>query len=147
MKYDNLYQVFKDYLLKSLSYYLDYPLVKPERVNIATTYSCPLSCEMCAIKDIDEDEKEEISSKSWKEIIKQIDDWGIGHVSFSGGETLVEKEKTLDLIRFAENRGLEVDLITNGFYLDEDTTKRLLDTGLDRVTLSVDGSNKKYMIL
>ncbi|MFB6088290.1 MAG: radical SAM/SPASM domain-containing protein [Candidatus Aenigmatarchaeota archaeon] len=143
MKYDNKFQVVKDYVLKTLSYYLDYPLVKPERVNIATTFSCPLNCQMCSIPDNDDVDREELDIEQWKEIVDQVVDWGIDQISFSGGETLTKKEKTLELMRYAHEKGVEIDLMTNGYFLDEEVTKEVLNTGVDRISLSVDGSTRK----
>jgi len=142
LRYDNTLQVLKDYCLKTLSYHLNYPLVKPERINIATTFSCPLNCEMCGIPEADEG-GDELSVYQWKEILKQTAEWGIGHVSFSGGETMARKEKTLELLRFAKKLGLEIDLITNGMFFDDETTKRVLKVGVDRITISVEGSTKE----
>lgn len=143
MKYDNKFQVVKDYILKTLSYYLDYPLVKPERVNIATTFECPLNCKMCSIPEINNSDKEELDIGRWKEIIDQIVEWGINQISFSGGETLVRKEKTIELMQYTHDKGVEIDLMTNGYFLNEEVTKEVLNTGVDRITLSVDGSTKK----
>lgn len=143
LKYGNTLQVFKDYIKKTLSYHLDYPLVKPERVNIATTFKCPLSCEMCTIPDSDGDRKTEMKTEEWKDIIDEIEDWGVQHVSFSGGETLIEKDKTIELMEYSKKRGLEIDLITNGCFMDEDTVKKVLNTGVDRISLSVDGATEK----
>ena len=109
MRYENTLQVLKDYTLKTLSYYLNYPLIKPERVNIATTFSCPLDCEMCSIPETDNSDRDELTVSEWKKIIKQIKEWGIGHVSFSGGETMMEKEKTIELLEFSKQIGLEID--------------------------------------
>ncbi|MFP4117170.1 MAG: radical SAM/SPASM domain-containing protein [Candidatus Aenigmatarchaeota archaeon] len=141
MRYKNKFQVFKDYILKSLSYHLNYPLVKPERINLATTFKCPLNCEMCALEE--DDEKEEMVEEDWEELIDQIVNWGIRHVSFSGGETLSDEEKTVSLMGYAKEKGLEIDLITNGFFMDEKTTKKIIETGVDRISLSVDGHNRK----
>lgn len=142
MKYNNTLQVFKDYCLKTLSYHLEHPLVKPERINIATTFSCPLNCEMCSIPETDEGGNE-LTVDQWKEILRQVADWGIRHVSFSGGETMSRKEKTLELLKFAKDLGLEIDLITNGMFFDDETVKEILETGVDRVTLSVEGSTEE----
>lgn len=140
MRYENKAQVLKDYVLKSLSYYLDYPMVQPERINIATTFSCPLNCSMCGIPDLEDPEREELDIEEWKEIIDQVDNWGIDQVSFSGGETMARKDKTLTLMEYAHRKGMEVDLITNGYFLDEETAKRIINSGVERVSLSVDGS-------
>lgn len=143
MRYSNKYEVIKYYILKTLSYRLDYPLVKPERVNIATTFACPLECEMCGLPTSDVSDKEEIEYEEWCDIIDQLMDWGVKHISFSGGETLVKPDKTINLINYAKEKGHEIDLITNGYNINQDLAERIMSTGVDRITISIDGSKKE----
>lgn len=97
---------------------------------------------MCSIPEADRG-GEELSTGEWKEILKQVADWGVGHVSFSGGETMMRKEKTLNLMEYANELGLEIDLLTNGMFFEDGTAKRILKSGVDRITLSVDGSTEE----
>ena len=43
-----------------------------------------------------------------------------------------------ELISFAKERGLIAKIITNGVLLNKDMARKLLDSGLDKINLSMD---------
>lgn len=59
----------------------------------------------------------------------------IGH-----GESLMHKD-FFDIVTFAKNRGLVVHLTTNGLLLNHDKLGALLDTGLDSIVFSFQGTD------
>ena len=46
----------------------------------------------------------------------------------------------IERIRYAKNRGLEVNFTSNGTLLTEDKIEALLDSGIDGVNFSFDGA-------
>jgi len=141
-----LYQDFlgfiKDYLANTLSYELNKPFVKPWRVNFDMTHRCPLRCVMCNIWKMNKEERE-LTLDELKEAIDEIEEWGVKHVSFAGGETLVRKDDVIELIRHASSKRMRTDLITNGYFLDKKTCRRLLKSGVSKISLSVDGTKRE----
>lgn len=132
-----------DYALSVLSHKINKPLIKPTRVNFDITNRCPLRCTMCNICRRDHRVKEELTLKELKGIIDQISDWGIKYVSFAGGESLVRKDDVAKLIKYASSKNLFTALITNGVIFDKKLFKNLVKYDLGKLTISVDGSNKK----
>ncbi|MCD6371718.1 MAG: radical SAM protein [Candidatus Aenigmarchaeota archaeon] len=143
----SLYQGFltllKDYIFNRLSYTINYPLVKPWRINFDITYNCPLHCRMCNIWKEKVDHKHELKLKELKRIIDEVHEWGIDHISFAGGETLTKKRTVIELTRYARSKNIRVDLITNGVLLDKKTAKTLLESDISKISLSVDGAKEK----
>jgi len=141
-----LYQDFlgfiKDYAANSLSYELNKPFVKPWRVNFDITHRCPLRCVMCNIWKT-KSKKKELTLNELKRTVDEIKKWGVEHVSFAGGETLVRKNDVVKLIEYASSKGMRTDLITNGYFLDKKTCKKLLKSGVSKISLSVDGAKKE----
>lgn len=126
--------------LKELSYYLSYPFVKPNKLEILITDKCNQKCIMCNKKKFDK----ELNSEEFVSYINQAANWGIKHLNISGGEPLLRKNDVLELIKEAKKRGLFVTLVTNGSLLDKKTCKDLFESGLDVVTISLDGLEKTH---
>jgi len=140
--YQDFFNFLKGYFLNWLSYHLNYPFVKPWRVNFDVTHACPLRCKMCRIWRMPRKGKE-MSIEDAKKLVDQIAAWGIDHISFAGGETLVRKDFTVELIEYASSKNIRTDLITSGVLLDEELCERLMDAGLSKISLSVDGATKE----
>jgi len=141
-----LYQDFltfiKDYLANNLSYRLNKPFVKPWRVNFDITHKCPFKCVMCNVWKMSSDEKE-LTLDELKKVVDEIKEWGIEHISFAGGETLVRKNDVIELLNYSSSKNMRTDLITNGHFLDEETCKKLLECGISKISLSVDGAKRE----
>jgi len=132
----------KNYILSYLSYLVDYPLIPPKEVNFQMTNRCPLRCKMCKIPLL-EQEGEELRVEEIKEFLNQVKDMGVKYVSFVGGEALVRKNDTIELIKYANSLGMYTMIVSNAYFLDKKTCKLLLDAGLKRLALSLDGAKEK----
>jgi MoaA/NifB/PqqE/SkfB family radical SAM enzyme len=133
----------KKYLGFMLSYNLNAPLVYPHEVNFQMTNRCPLKCKMCNIWKLSPNLKEELSVEEMKKIIDECKELGINYISFVGGEALVRREDTFELIKYADSKGLHTTIVSNTYFLDEDTCKHLLNIGLKRLALSLDGAKRE----
>lgn len=135
--------LFIDYALNAFSYKANRPLIKPTRVNFDITNRCPLSCVMCNICRREHRVEEELNLKELKNLIDQIHEWGVKYVSFAGGESLVRKNDVAKLIRYASSKKIFTVLITNGVIYDKKLFKNLVKSNLGKITISIDGSNRK----
>jgi MoaA/NifB/PqqE/SkfB family radical SAM enzyme len=121
-----------------LSRKINYPLVPPETLQISLTSRCNLRCEMCnAWKDAKKED--ELTLEEVKNVISQCQEWGVKEINLCGGEPLIS-ESILDVIKFAKASKMKVILTTNGTLITEDLAKKLIQSGLDIITISVDGS-------
>jgi len=98
---------------------------------------------MCGVWKKKVRRKDELKLSELKRIVEEVHEWGIDHISFAGGETLSRKRKVLELTKYARSKGMRVDLITNGILLDKATAKKLLEIGISKISISVDGATKK----
>jgi len=131
------------YLSYMISYNLNIPLRYPHELNFQMTNRCPLRCEMCDIWKLNANPDNELSVEIMKRIIDECKDLDINYISFVGGESLVRKDDTLELIRYASSKGLHTTIVSNSYFLDKDICKKLLDVGLKRLALSLDGAKRK----
>jgi MoaA/NifB/PqqE/SkfB family radical SAM enzyme len=141
--YKGFFTFIGDYAFNRLSYTFQYPLIKPWRVNFDITHRCPLGCIMCNIWKEGINPKKELKLSELKNLVDQIHEWGVDHISFAGGETLVRAKDVVELIKHASRKHMRTDLITNGYFLDEKLCRELLKANVSKISLSVDGVKEK----
>jgi len=122
----------------------------PLAVIAHLTYRCNLDCSMCC-QHIPEYSKElpafpqpglpreELTVGDWKRIIDDIvDSFRMRpFFHFGGGEPFLYTG-LLELVEHAKSRGMNVSLITNGWFL-ESAAEKLVDLGINRINVSIDG--------
>ncbi len=100
------------------------------------THRCPLSCPYCSNPVQLEMKSNEVSTEVWKKALTEAVKLGILQAHFSGGEPTARKDLE-ELISHAANEGLYTNLITSGVLVNEDRLKKLYDSGLDHVQISI----------
>lgn len=111
--------------------------------EVAITYRCNLKCTFCyagcncTANPIGSDE--ELPVEKIQEILQRIyRDAKVPSVSFTGGEATLRPELP-ELVRYASELGMRVNLITNGTLMTEDLAGRLAEAGLDSAQVSLEG--------
>ena len=61
----------------------------------------------------------------------------------SGGEPLYRRD-IFQLARFATDKGLRVALATNGTMVTKELARRIVDSGVQRVSISLDGADSHH---
>jgi len=121
------------------SRFISYPLIPPEHVYFSLTNRCCLRCVMCDIPKSSARQEDELTTEEAKKIILQIKELGVRHLILSGGEPLLRQD-LMELIRFSREIGISwVDIITNGILFNDDFVQKLIKSGLNHVTVSLDG--------
>lgn len=108
---------------------------------------CILKCKMCNKwkGDIFIKEKTEIPSlKDWKNCVSSLR--GITddsfQINFGGGEPFL-KEWLLELVRFCKSKNFKTNIATNGYLIDKEMSKKIADSGLDSLIISLDSLNEE----
>ena len=116
------------------------PITHLTKVYIEPTVECNLDCITC-FRNAWDQPLGRMSDAMFEKImdgLKALDP--IPNVYFGGiGEPLYH-QKTIGWIARAKSLGIKVELITNGTTLTEEKTRQLIDSGLDRIWISVDGA-------
>ncbi|WP_368076702.1 radical SAM/SPASM domain-containing protein [Clostridium tyrobutyricum] len=130
------------------------PLSTPYIVQIFPVYRCNFKCNYC-IHSIPEQNRRYISSKSFLdfELYKKcIDDLckfpkKIKMLRFAGtGEPLLHKD-IAEMVKYAVKKQIasSIDIVTNGLLLTKKLSKELVNSGLSRLRISIQGVNsEKY---
>lgn len=101
------------------------------------TSRCNLSCEMC---DLWKSKGEELSREAILNVIDDLKKMGVRVISITGGEPLLRKD-VFDIMHYIKKRGMFLDLSTNGTLITEHVAERLLETGVDTVSVSFDSND------
>lgn len=102
------------------------------------THKCNLNCKHC-YSNSGAVLEEELSTKEALDVVDQLTDSGVTALAFSGGEPLSRKD-FFDVARYAVKRGLYVSVATNGTLLTKETVRKLKQTGVHYVEVSIDGA-------
>jgi pyrroloquinoline quinone biosynthesis protein E len=106
------------------------------------TYKCPLHCVFCYNPLNYAENRKELSTEEWKDVLRQARKLGAAQLGFSGGEPLV-RDDLEELIGEAHQLGFYTNLITSGIGLTEERISRMKDLGLDHIQLSFQDSTKE----
>ena len=121
---------------------------KPESLALLTTNGCDANCEFCGIEK--RNPAQRLSLETMHDYTDQARRYGIRNVSFTGGESFLLGEDLFDAISYAHNSGMFCGLVTNGSYAKDEetgkrTAKRLFDSGLDMLKISMDQSHLEFV--
>ncbi len=116
---------------------------KPSFCVIEVSHKCMFRCKMCNYWKTDSD-PEEIKIEELFRFIASLRDFVDTpfEMNISGGEPLL-KEGMLDLVEFIAKKGFKFSLVTNGYLLDNGVAKRIADSGLSFLAVSLDSLNEK----
>ncbi len=123
---------------------------KPNSCILLITLRCNLRCKVCYLWANKEDPSQYPSIDEWKRFLDSIDSFAEKPftIIFGGGEPLLDKEKLLNLMSYASQKGFRISLATSGYYMDEATVKQLCGAGLHYCAFSLYSlSDKKQSYL
>ncbi len=117
---------------------------KPRFCCWVLNYRCMLRCKMCYIWNTQGERDPETSMEQKKAFVASLKGFVDPGFEFhlSGGEPLLT-EGILDLTRFIVDEGYKVNLVTNGFLVNESLAKQIVSSGLHTITFSLDGATAK----
>lgn len=111
----------------------------PSTVFWDITGECNLRCAHCYYLD-GRPHENEMTNEEIKRIIEEMSAYGVGSISFSGGEPFMRKD-FLEIAIYASNIGFKsVGVATNGTLIDCDIAPQLKVANLN-VQVSIDGDN------
>ncbi|MFA5358764.1 MAG: radical SAM protein [Patescibacteria group bacterium] len=113
----------------------------PDIITILITRRCNFSCPGCSsaspLYTKDCADKKEMSLEEIKKLIDQVA-WFKPAIYFNGGEPTLRPD-LIEAIKYAKSKGLITALTTNGSLMDEDLTAKIVSSGLDFYSTSIDG--------
>ncbi len=116
--------------------------IKPPRlIAWELTNACNLACIHCRASAIKDPAPDELSTAEAKHFVDELIEYK-PIIILTGGEPLLRKD-VYDIAQYASGHGLRVVLATNGTLLTPDIARHLKEVGIQRVSISIDGSTKE----
>ncbi len=106
------------------------------------TKKCNLHCVHCYSSAGNQDSPQALNTEEAKSFIRDLADFGVPVVLFSGGEPLL-REDIFELAGFAREQGIRTALSTNGTLITKEVAERIRDAGFAEVGISLDGVGEK----
>ncbi len=102
------------------------------------TRQCNLSCIHCYASANNQKSPEEMDTAAGKAFIRDLADFNVPVVLFSGGEPLLRQD-LFELTSLAREQGIRVALSTNGTMITEEVANRIRGLDFAEVGISLDG--------
>jgi AdoMet-dependent heme synthase len=113
---------------------------KPRLIFWEVTKGCNLRCIHCRATATELMSPADLPTARALDIISQIAAYANPILVLSGGEPLYRRD-IFELARNATEKGLRVALATNGTMVTKDLARRIVDSGVKRVSISLDGAD------
>jgi len=113
----------------------------PVEYIVETTAKCNLYCPMCP-RETHPQPKADMEDGIFERLVRESAD-SAEHMMLIGlGEPFMDR-RIFERIEFCHRHSISTLLSTNGTFLDEATSARVLDSPLEQITLSFDGARKE----
>src|ERR1022692_3809943 len=113
---------------------------KPRLIFWELTKGCNLRCIHCRASATELSSPDDLSTETAKAIIDQIAEVSSPILVLSGGEPLFRSD-IFQLARYGTDKGLRVALATNGTLVTKQVAQKIVDSGVRRVAISLDGAD------
>ncbi len=112
----------------------------PRLVFWEVTKGCNLRCVHCRATATELASPSDLPTDQALSIIDQIAEFSNPILVLSGGEPLYRPD-IFQLAKYATDKGLRVALATNGTLVTKEVAQKIVDSGVKRVSISLDGAN------
>jgi MoaA/NifB/PqqE/SkfB family radical SAM enzyme len=113
---------------------------KPRLIFWELTKGCNLRCVHCRASATELSSPSDLSTQAARDIIDQIAAVSSPILVLSGGEPLFRKD-IFQLAQYGTDQGLRVALATNGTLVTPGVARQVVDSGIKRVAISLDGAD------
>ena len=101
------------------------------------TLECCFSCRYCGSR-AGKKRNDELSTLECLGVVSQLSDLKCRRVSLIGGEVFMRKDWDV-ITKALTDRGINVCIITNGFWMTDETVSKIKKTNVESVAVSLDG--------
>ena len=106
------------------------------------TRQCPLRCRHCRASATSEASEDEFSTKECYKLLDNMAAMGNPIVILTGGEPMARND-IYDIASYGTDLGLRMVMAPCGVYIDDETVEKLKTSGIQRISLSIDGADRE----
>jgi len=110
----------------------------PSIVAWELTRACTQACFHCRASSLPNPETDELTTQEGIFLLDELVRAGTKMVILSGGDPMIRQD-LYELARHGSSLGLRMTMATNGSLITQETASRMLDAGIVRVSISIDG--------
>ena len=114
----------------------------PVRLWVELTSLCNYKCVMCPNKELTKADFGNMEFELFKKIVDEAEEFAFDINLAHRGESLLHPQ-LLDMIEYAKGKKVFLRLHTNGSLLSEELGRRIIQSGLDRISFSFDGFDQQ----
>ena len=107
-----------------------------------TTRNCNLSCVHCRASATQGPFRGELNTAASFCLLDQISQVGKPIIILTGGEPLLRTD-IFDIAKYGTDIGLKMVMAPNGTLITENIAKQMADSGIQRISISLDGANRE----
>jgi AdoMet-dependent heme synthase len=105
------------------------------------TRNCNLDCVHCRARASSRSYENELSLDECKKVLDDVAAFASPTIILTGGEPLL-RDDIYDIITYAAGKGLRTVIAVNGTLVDKEAATRLKESGILRVSMSLDGKDR-----
>ncbi|MCF8069547.1 MAG: heme b synthase [Desulfobacterales bacterium] len=107
-----------------------------------TTRNCNLECVHCRASATKGPFTGELTTEQGITLMDQIAEVGKPIIILTGGEVLLRPD-IFEIAKYGNEKGLRMVMSPNGTLINEENTQKMLDAGIKRISVSLDGATKE----
>ena len=107
-----------------------------------TTRNCNLSCKHCRASATKGPYSGELDTQASFRLMDQIAEIGKPIIILTGGEPLLRPD-IFELASYGTSKGLRMVMAPNGTLITKSNAKKMVESGIKRISISIDGSTKE----
>jgi len=113
-------------------------------IQLQYDYVCNFYCDHCSVSGFRSREERErhFTVDDVRELCRQADECGLGHLDLTGGEPLAFKDLD-EVIEAIDPSKFYLQVDTNGWLMTDAKARHLKSIGVDKIQLSLDNLNKR----
>ena len=122
-----------------MRYSMQFLTTGPLYVSWNYTYACNFNCNHCYSRAASY--PVELSTRQYENVVNQIIEARVFKVGLGGGEPLIRRD-CLDIIARLSNAGVDTNVTTNGWLVDDFMSEKLAASGLNTLYVSLDNTDE-----
>ena len=114
----------------------------PRLIAWEVTRSCNLKCLHCRADAHNEQYEKEFTTQECFKLIDNVSSFASPIIILTGGEPMMRAD-IYDIIEYGTNKGLRMVMAPCGMHVTEENSRKMLNAGIKRISLSIDGADMK----
>lgn len=115
---------------------------QPRLIAWEVTKTCGLNCMHCRANAEDRRYQNELTTEECYRVLENVASFAQPIMILSGGEPMA-REDIYDIARYGTDLGLRMVMAPCGQLMDRNNTVRMIDSGIRRISLSIDGADRE----